>query len=107
MANQANLQNYREVLGRFTVDCDGVVVGFEYQPLAELDSNMAEWAGSEFPHAVWVGGGGVDGKSGPCGMVGYRAGMVLRTVAYVVVDEHEGKPVVEKWNIKKHNTYTK
>ena len=39
---------------------------------------------------------------------GYRYAKVLKTVAYIVVDEDEyGQPVVEKWSIEDHFTYTK
>jgi hypothetical protein len=39
---------------------------------------------------------------------GYRYGIVKKTVAYVSVDEDEfGLPVIEKWNIKRHRTYSK
>ncbi len=35
-----------------------------------------------------------------------RYARILKTVAYVVVDEDEnGDPVVEKWNIKRHTLY--
>lgn len=35
-----------------------------------------------------------------------RYARVLKTVAYVVVDEGlDGEPVVEKWNIKRHTLY--
>lgn len=37
---------------------------------------------------------------------GFRYARVLKTVAYIVVDEDEhGKPVVEKWEITKHRKY--
>lgn len=37
---------------------------------------------------------------------GVRFANVKRTVAYVVIDEDaDGKPVVEKWFIKRHNVY--
>lgn len=35
-----------------------------------------------------------------------RYARILKTVAYVVVDEGtDGEPVVEKWNIKRHTLY--
>tara|TARA_R110000782_G_scaffold4974_2_gene17455 strand:+ start:1029 stop:1451 length:423 start_codon:yes stop_codon:yes gene_type:complete len=51
----------------------------------------------EYPHIVYVGGTtGLD----------YRYAKVLKTVAYVVVDEDEnGAPVVEKWALKKNLSY--
>jgi len=49
---------------------------------------------------VWVGGEGV------CGMWGYRYAVVMKTVAYIAVDEDdEGLPVVEKWHLKKCREY--
>jgi hypothetical protein len=47
-----------------------------------------------FMHEIDVGDGGV------------RFARVLKTVAYVCVDEDEyGKAVFEKWNIKNHSLY--
>ena len=55
----------------------------------------------DYPHKVWVGGGGV------CGMTGWRFANVRKTVAVIVVDEDEfGLPVTEKWNIKKNVEYS-
>lgn len=60
--------------------------GFEYRAAEHVMFD-------EYPHEIFVGpGNGYD-------MVRY--GRVLKTVAYVVVDEDEfGNPVVEKWDIK-------
>lgn len=56
--------------------------------------------GEDFPHKVWVGGGGV------AGMTGWRYAHVKKTVAYIVVDEGDlGQPVVEKWDIKMNVEY--
>ena len=56
--------------------------------------------GEEFPHKVWVGGGGV------AGMTGWRYAHVRKTVAVIVVDEDEfGLPVTEKWHLKKNDLY--
>jgi len=58
----------------------------------------------EFPDRIWVAGAenilpGLES--------GWRYGLVKKTVAYLVVDEDEyGKPVVEKWFIKNHKTYS-
>ena len=50
----------------------------------------------DFPHKVWVGGLGQQ----------YRYAEVLKTVAYICVDEDEfGLPVVEKWFIKNRKEY--
>jgi len=48
------------------------------------------------PHEVDVGDGGV------------RFARVLKTVVHLCVDEDaEGKALIDKWQIKKHNIYTK
>lgn len=37
---------------------------------------------------------------------GDRAALVLKTVAYVIIDENDdGSPVFEKWEIKRHRAY--
>ena len=37
---------------------------------------------------------------------GDRMARILKTVAYVVIDEDpDGQPVVEKWPLRKHRTY--
>jgi len=60
---------------------------------------MAADENGGFTHKVWVGGEGV------CGQWGYRYAVVMKTVAYIAVDEDEDGPVVEKWNIKKNVEY--
>lgn len=52
-----------------------------------------DWCeGHDFPHEIFVGGARGDET---------RRARVLKTVAYVVVDEDEyGNPVVEKWQIR-------
>ena len=58
---------------------------FEYS----TNDLRADWC--DYPHKVWVGGGGV------AGMTGWRFATVKKTVAVVVVDEDEfGLPVLEK-----------
>ena len=66
---------------------------FEYSVNDEF-FNVFE--GQHYPHKVWVGD--VVGQ-------GWRYAMVKKTVAYVVVDEDENGPVVEKWNLKKNTKY--
>lgn len=52
----------------------------------------------QFPHKVWVGGLIND--------AGYRYARVLKTRAYICVDEDEyGRPVVEKWYFKDNWSY--
>ena len=69
---------------------------FEYS--LNDDPMPLSWC-EDFPHKVWVGGQGV------AGMTGYRYATVKKTVAYIVVDEDENGPVVEKWFLKKNNKY--
>ena len=52
----------------------------------------------DYPHLVWVNSRNPE----------TRYAKVLKTVAYVVVDEDEnGDPIVEKWTIKKMRKYEK
>ena len=68
---------------------------FEYSDNEE-PMNIME----DFPHKVWVGGGGI------CGMSGFRYAHVKKTVAYIAVDEDEyGLPVIEKWHLKNNKRY--
>jgi len=54
---------------------------------------------NKYPHKVWIGAVIND--------QGYRYAKVMKTVAYVVVDEDDdGQPVVEKWYIKNNKEYT-
>lgn len=77
-----------QIVGAFTEKSAGN--WFEY----EKNSEDTEF-GSEYPHKVWVGNP-IPGLES-----GWRYAKVLKTVAYIVVDEDEyGKPVTEKWFIK-------
>ena len=68
---------------------------FEYSDNEE-PMNIME----DFPHKVWVGGGGI------CGMSGFRYAHVKKTVAYIAVDEDEyGLTVIEKWHLKNNRRY--
>jgi hypothetical protein len=70
---------------------------FEYSNNTDRVENCSEWCC--FPHLVWVGD-----TAG--GAPGYRYATVKKTVAYIVVDEDEsGRPVIEKWQLKKNNPY--
>ena len=51
-----------------------------------------------YPHKVWVGGGQINDS-------GWRYANVKKTVAYVLVDEDEGGPILERWFLKKHKEY--
>jgi hypothetical protein len=72
-------------LGEFTESTQGC--SFTYQP---VDPEW-QWAVQHnLPHQIHV-------------LDGFRAGLVLKTVAYICVDEAaDGTPVLEKWSIKKH-----
>ena len=52
-----------------------------------------------YPHKVWVGGEGVGGMSG------YRYARVKKTVCYIIVDEDENGPVLERWFLKSNREY--
>ena len=74
------------IIGRFNeVDVDNM---FEFSE--NTDDMTGAW---DFPHKIWVGDG-------------YRYGKVLKTRAYIAVDEDAmGQPIVEKWDIKQHRVY--
>jgi hypothetical protein len=70
---------------------------FEY---SHNDEPITTGLGEDFPHKVWVGGGGV------AGMTGWRYAHVRKTVATIVVDEDEyGLPVTEKWYLRSNKEY--
>lgn len=84
---------------------DGSIIGcFEECDtgnLFEFSRNDEEMTDSwDFPHKVWV--------TTPRKYMdsGFRYARVLKTVAYIAVDEDAyGQPVVEKWEIKKRLDY--
>ena len=83
-----------------TVDPIGVFVEkdtgnyFEYSDIGNDPMQHDEQGG--FTHKVWVG----DTIGSP-----FRYAIVMKTVAYIAVDEDEDGPVVEKWHLKKNTTY--
>jgi len=81
------------IVGQFTEKEHGNI--FEYSAVPKDKTE-------DFPsyeHIVWVGPSLVSGTE-------YRHAKVLKTVAYVIVDEDdEGIPVIEKWDIKSHCVY--
>lgn len=81
------------------VKCLGSFIEKDYCHLFEYSVNdhAFDWAPQEeFPHLVWVD----PSEPSP------RYARVLKTVAYVVVGETpDGKPVVQKWSIKKNVSY--
>lgn len=50
------------------------------------------WMKAEYPHKIFV-------------QDGTRAAKILKTVAYVIVDEDDQGPLVEKWAIKNFREY--
>jgi len=40
-----------------------------------------------------------------CGMRGWRHGKVKKTVAYIITDEDENGPVLERWFLKSNKEY--
>lgn len=84
MAMSSTDIDYSTIAGMFTEKDHGK--NFEYRASAGNFAGM--------PHEIFVGDGSTNGNF-------VRYGRVLKTVAYVVVDEDEfGAPVIEKWNIK-------
>ena len=72
---------------------------FEYSVNDETYEGAPVGFALDYPHKVWVGGQGV------AGMSGWRYANVKKTVTYIVTDEDENGPVVEKWNLKKNREY--
>ena len=72
---------------------------FEYSINEDMMDLGCEWAAEEYPHKVWVGGERIGGDQG------FRYAIVKKTVAYIVTDEDENGPVVEKWYLKKNVAY--
>jgi len=88
-ANNARGINAPAILGGFTERDHGNLFEYTSNPGCSFASR------SEFPHRIFVK---TDGET--------RFGRVLKTVAYVVIDETaDGLPVVEKWSIKGHREY--
>ena len=83
-----------------TQDPIGVFVEKDTGNYFEFSINEDHMAADEnggFTHKVWVG----DTIGSP-----YRYAVVMKTVAYIAVDEDdEGLPVVEKWHLKKCREY--
>lgn len=80
------------IIGCFTEKEHGLL--FEYSTNKGGFGALDGW-----PHRVYV-------SSNPINDSGWRYARVLKTVAYIVVDEDEnGDAIVEKWNIKKQRTY--
>jgi hypothetical protein len=76
--------------------------GILYQYAENLvDTSLYGWT-VDLPHVIYVRGVGQNGQSE--GELRYAR--VLKTVAYVAVDEDEhGQPILEKWKLKKNSQY--
>jgi formylglycine-generating enzyme required for sulfatase activity len=86
----ATMDNYQTTVGQFTERSVGKT--HEYSLIG--DDGLL-WMGEEYPHKLWT-------------LDGYRYARVLKTVAYIVVDEDEyGLPVIEKWDIANHKNWEK
>ena len=70
---------------------------FEYSINNEQDDYSLSIV-ENYPHKVWVGGGQINDS-------GWRYANVKKTVAYIIVDEDEGGPILERWFIKGHKEY--
>lgn len=79
------------ILGCFVkVECGNL---FEYSKARDTDPLSFP----DHPHKVWVGPHD-----------NFRWARVLKTVAYVVVNEaDDGTPIVDRWRINHHKEYTK
>ena len=89
--------NERSILGSFKEKEFGTIFEFTKNPAHSIFLNPQ--GTDEFPHLIFVNN---FEKNWP-----YRYARVLKTCAYIVVDEDAGgNPVVEKWDIKGHRLYT-
>ena len=85
------------VLGRFEEKDNGHL--FEYSENRDEDGWGADRK-ADLPHKIWVTTPKFS-NNGHCLDSGFRYGKVLKTVAYVAVDEDEfGNAVFEKWFLK-------
>lgn len=88
--NDRRTEGQSAVLGMFTEVTGG-------RPFEYAANTARHWVNpGDWPHKVFVGPRGEEA----------RYARVLKTVAYVIVDENDdGTPVVEKWKIKGHRAY--
>ena len=87
----------KKVIGTFKIK--DYNTSFDYEknrPLSWLPT-------SDYPHRVWVW----NDPTGAARESGWRYANVKKTVAHIVVDEDaSGQPIIEKWQIKNHLTYS-
>jgi hypothetical protein len=85
----------KKVIGTFKHK--GYDTSFDYEINSPDDSCLPV---INYPHRVWV-------WNNPIGESGWRYANVKKTVAHIVVDEDKyGQPIIEKWSIKNHLTYS-
>ena len=91
--HNGDLKGNAPILGAFNECRQGN--RFEFTSRSEEEKNTFA---PDYPHKVFVGLWGFEES---------RAARVLKTIAYVVVDEDaEGNPVVEKWSTKNWVEYS-
>jgi len=86
----------KEAIGNFVEKEHGN--NFEYSLNEEQDAYTLSIV-ENYPHKVWVGSGQIGGDSG------WRYANVKKTVAYVIVDEDDCGPILERWFLKKNTEY--
>ena len=87
----ATTENWGTVIGSFVEKSAGKT--HEYSLIGEESGAMG--LRSRHPHKRWA-------------LDGFRHARILKTVAYIIVDEDEyGLPVEEKWYIKQHKIWEK
>ena len=90
------------VIGRFDEKDNGRL--FEYSENRETEGWGADHK-EELPRKIWVSTP-LFSKQGHCLDSGFRYGRVLKTVAYIALDEDEfGNPVFEKWSLKQRTHF--
>ena len=90
--HNGQLNGNPRIVGAFNEKTNGNRFEFSERPAEE----KAIFAPA-YDHQVFVG---------PFGQEETRAARILKTVAYVVVDEaSDGTPIVEKWDLKNHIIY--
>lgn len=82
------------IQGCFIEKDRGNIFEYSMNPDFDMFNDPTTGRAIEYPHLVWVrdSSNGID--------CGYRKALVRKTVAYVVVDEDENGPVIEKWYFK-------
>ena len=85
---------------------DGSIIGCFHEKdagnLFEYSANNTGMFEENYPHLVWVAGADKirEGMES-----GWRYAKVKKTVAYIIIDEDDGGPILERWFLKDHNEY--